>query len=152
MIKNACLSLLSVLLLQACSCADKPSNTAAATNATQSKPVTLTSSKNMLPMETVNEKPMTCKLTTPELMKRKTTVLAGIKTIIIEKKELINGFSYKFDGTDATINLLTDFIKTERQCCDFFNFSLAVNNDQTAWLNITGAKGVKTFIKTELEL
>ena len=103
-------------------------------------------------MELAHEKPMTCKLTTPELAKRKTTIIANIKKLITEKKELNNGFTYRFDGADKNINLLTDFIKTERQCCDFFNFSLSVNNDQSVWLDITGAKGAKTFIKAELEL
>ncbi|HVX00137.1 MAG TPA: hypothetical protein VHA52_06870 [Candidatus Babeliaceae bacterium] len=96
--------------------------------------------------------PMVCKLTSPELQKRKATVIASIKKLVIEKKELPNGYSYKLDGSDNNINLLTDFIKTERQCCNFFNFSINVNNDQFAWLKITGNKGVKNFIASELEL
>ncbi|MEZ2338550.1 hypothetical protein AB6735_23080 [Mucilaginibacter sp. RCC_168] len=39
-------------------------------------------------------------------------------------------------GTDHNVDLLADFIKTERQCCDFFNFSIDVNNDETARLKI----------------
>ncbi|QEM07795.1 hypothetical protein DIU31_031440 [Mucilaginibacter rubeus] len=101
---------------------------------------------------TMTKKTMICKLTTPELQKRKTTVIATIKKLIKEKKELTNGYAYRFEGSDHQIDLLTDFIKTERQCCDFFNFSIDVRNDQTAWLKITGAKGVKGFIASELEL
>lgn len=102
--------------------------------------------------DTMVKKPMTCKLTSTELQKRKTTVIIAIKKLIKEKKELINGYAYRFEGTDHNVDLLTDFIKTERQCCDFFNFSIDVKNDESAWLKITGAKGVKGFITSELEL
>jgi hypothetical protein len=100
-------------------------------------------------MNALNEKPMTCKLTSPELQKRKTTIIAEIKKLIKGKTELTNGYAYRFDGSDKNVDLLTDFIKTERQCCDFFNFSIDVNNDQTVWLKITGVKG---FVTSELEL
>lgn len=100
----------------------------------------------------MKKKPMTCKLTTPELQKRKATVIAAIKKLIKKKTELANGYAYRFEGTDHNIDLLTDFIKTERQCCDFFNFSIDIKNDETAWLKITGAQGVKGFITSELNL
>jgi hypothetical protein len=96
-------------------------------------------------MSNLNKTGMSCKLTTPELKQRKATVITAIKGLIREKRELSNGYSYQFDGSDETIDLLTDFVKTERQCCDFFNFSIDVNNDRTAWLKITGDEGVKNF-------
>lgn len=96
---------------------------------------------------------MTCKLTSPELRERKATVLANLKKQVIERKELPNGFSYKFTGTDGMVDELATFIKTERQCCDFFEFGLSIKGDASAvWLTITGEKGVKDFIKTELEM
>lgn len=98
-------------------------------------------------------KEMTCKLTSPELHKRKETVLADLRKQVIEKKELDNGYAFKFKGSDAMIDQLNEFIKTERQCCDFFTFHLSIAGDQSeVWLELTGAKGVKDFIKTELEL
>ena len=103
-------------------------------------------------LDNSEKKPTVCKLSSPELQKRKATVIASIKKLIKEKKELSNGYSYRFEGSDNNINLLTDFIKTERQCCNFFNFSIDVNNDQSAWLKITGNKGVKDFIASELQL
>lgn len=96
-------------------------------------------------------KPVTCKLTTPELQKRKATVIAELKTLVLERKELENGFSYKFNGKDEVLDKLNDFIKTERMCCDFFTFQITVE-DQTAWLNITGPKGAKAFLKEDVDL
>ncbi|WP_276484809.1 hypothetical protein [Paraflavitalea pollutisoli] len=99
------------------------------------------------------KKEMTCKLTSLELRQRKATVIASLKKQIVERKELSNGFSYKFKGTDSVIDELTMFIKTERQCCDFFEFGLSVKGDgSTAWLTITGEQGVKDFITTELDM
>lgn len=96
---------------------------------------------------------LTCKLTTPELRERRATAIASLKKQMIEKKELKNGYAYKFTGTDEMLDELSAFIKTERQCCDFFVFNLSISGDKSeAWLEITGPKGAKDFIKTELEL
>jgi len=103
-------------------------------------------------MRKTASKPMTCKLTSPELRKRKEEVIAVLKTQILEKKDLTNGYAYKFNGTDETLDTLMDFIKSERKCCDFFDFKLVVANDSFAWLEITGAEGAKQFIETELEM
>lgn len=44
-----------------------------------------------------------------------------------------------------------EFIKTERECCDFFIFGLSVSGDKIQiWLELTGAAGAKDFITAEL--
>lgn len=63
---------------------------------------------------------LSCKLSTPELKQRKATVLANLRKQVIEKKELANGYAFKFSGSDKTVDELIEFIKTERECCDFF--------------------------------
>ena len=98
-----------------------------------------------------NKKAVACKLTSPELQKRKAEIMQELKISVVEKKELPNGFSYKFSGTDAMIRQLTNFIVTERLCCDFFTFQLTVEDESSAWLSLTGPEGTKDFIKTELE-
>lgn len=96
---------------------------------------------------------MTCKLTSPELQERKATVIANLRKQMLQKKELKNGFAYKFNGSDAMVDELATFVKTERVCCDFFTFNISISGDKSeAWLEITGRKGAKDFIKTELEL
>lgn len=70
---------------------------------------------------------------------------------MLERKELVNGFSFKFSATDEILDKLNDFIKTERMCCDFFTFQITVE-DQTALLNITGPSGVKEFLREEIDL
>lgn len=94
-----------------------------------------------------------CKLSSPEMRKRKETVLASLKKQVQEKKELPDGYAFRFSGTDATVDELTEFIKTERECCGFFTFSLSIAGDKNeAWLQLTGPDGAKDFITSELGL
>lgn len=94
-----------------------------------------------------------CKLTTPELQKRKATVLASLKNKILKKKELPDGYSYKFNGNDEMLGELTEFIKSERLCCEFFQFNLFIDGDGSfIILELKGEEGAKDFIKNELEL
>ena len=96
---------------------------------------------------------MACKLTTPELQKRKATILESLRKQVKEKKELANGYAYRFEGSDKMVDELAEFIKTERECCDFFTFNLSVSGDKSeAWLELKGAEGAKEFIASELEL
>jgi hypothetical protein len=96
-------------------------------------------------------KEIKCNLTTPELQKRKATVIADLKSSVLGKRELPGGYSYEFDGSDANLDKLNEFIKTERLCCDFFTFQLNVE-DNSAVLNITGPEGVKQFLQEEINL
>ena len=64
-----------------------------------------------------------------------------------------NGFAFKFPGTDKVIDELTEFIKTERACCDFFVFGLSISgNKNETWLKLTGPEGTKEMITSELGL
>jgi hypothetical protein len=93
-----------------------------------------------------------CKLTSPEIQKRKATVIASLKRQVLEKQELTNGYAYRFKGTDEIVDELVDFVKTERLCCSFFDFQIQVaGNGDSAWLTITGPEGARDFIQTELE-
>lgn len=97
------------------------------------------------------EKSITCKLTTPELQERKATVIARLRTLVIDRKELPDGYSYKFKGTDQNLDSLCEFIKTERMCCDFFIFQLTVQENFIV-LSVTGPAAAKVFLKEEIDL
>ena len=95
---------------------------------------------------------LACQLTSPELVKRKRTVLAELKRQVLESKETANGFTYKFKGGDGIIDQLTEFVKAERQCCPFFTFTVTIGKEsEGVWLELAGPLGAKEFIKTELE-
>lgn len=93
---------------------------------------------------------LACKLTTPELQERKRTVITHLKASLKDRRELPDGVSYGFDGSDEMIDLLSAFIKTERLCCDFFEFNLAISANGSARLSLTGPEGTKAFIRDEI--
>ena len=96
---------------------------------------------------------VSCKLTTPELQKRKETVLASLKNQMLEKKKLKDGYAFKFNGSDKMVDELTEFIKTERSCCEFFTFNLSISGDKSeVWLELKGKDGVGDLIEKELGL
>lgn len=96
---------------------------------------------------------LTCTLTSSELQKRKANVLHNLRRQILSKKELEHGYAFKFSGTDQVLDQLSEFIKTERACCDFFTFRLLITGDKSEiWLELTGPEGTKDFITTELEI
>lgn len=95
-------------------------------------------------------KPLVCKLTSNDLQLRKKTVIANLKILVLERKELENGYSYRFEATDSTLDFLMEFIKSERQCCDFFEFAIQIKEENIVWLEITGSQGTKSFITSEL--
>ncbi len=112
----------------------------------------LLAQKKETAMKTLMERAkLTCKLTTPELQERKKTVVAELKSLLKERKEESNSIRYKFESTDSNIDLISSFIKTERLCCDFFEFDLKVESDsQFLWLELSGPEGVKDFIREEI--
>lgn len=94
-----------------------------------------------------------CKLMPEELRIRKETVLQSLKSKVLERKELSDGYAFRFDGSDAVVDEIVEFIKTERECCDFFIFNLSISGDKSeAWLELTGVKGAKDFVTQELGL
>ena len=98
-------------------------------------------------------KTVACKLTSLELQKYKTEVIALLKDNILKREELSDGYCYTFVGSDTILDQVLTFIKTERQCCSFLTFNLSIEDVQSSLiLNITGPDGAKEFINTEMNL
>ncbi|MFZ1676178.1 MAG: hypothetical protein WBP41_04930 [Saprospiraceae bacterium] len=131
-------SLISILCVFAiCGCQKKMADACCA-------PATLAKNKSTV---------LTCKLSTKDLQDRKMTVLASLKKQMLERKELSDGYAFKFGGSDNVLNELTEFIKSERECCDFFTFNLSISGDKSEiWFELTGVEGAKEFITKELGL
>ncbi|MGL4630729.1 MAG: hypothetical protein ACRCVT_05925 [Leadbetterella sp.] len=105
------------------------------------------------PCQAKSSASVSCKLSSKELMERKANIIKNLKNQVIEKRELDNGYAYKFVGTDKMVDELIDFVKSERQCCDFFTFNLSIGGDKKeVWLEMIGSKDAKEFIKAEMDL
>lgn len=93
-----------------------------------------------------------CKLTSPEFINRKLTVIAVLKKLVIASRETDHGYAYQFGGSNETLDQLIEFIKTERQCCDFFTFTFTIEKETNfILLELAGPPGCKEFIRAELE-
>lgn len=70
----------------------------------------------------------------------------------LETTELENGFALRMDMQKASIpTLLAKWVDGERRCCPFLLFQ--IDKEPKAgplWLRLTGATGVKDFLKAEL--
>jgi hypothetical protein len=68
-------------------------------------------------------------------------------------RDLPNGYAVGLPGSKETILAVAEFITLERTCCSFFRFELEVGRqEEPVWLRITGAEGVKDFLKTQFKL
>ncbi len=63
--------------------------------------------------------------------------------------ELRDGFAFRFPA--AEYDAVVRFVAGERLCCPFLRFTLDLPPDHgPLWLRLTGAEGVKDFIRAEL--
>jgi hypothetical protein len=83
------------------------------------------------------------------MQNRKVNVIQELKNLLLSRESLSGGYRYNFFASDLILNKLIDFIKTERMCCQFFTFSLLVEEDY-ARLTITGPEGAKEFLDHEI--
>jgi hypothetical protein len=95
--------------------------------------------------------PLACKLTPPELAQRRVELEAEVFHAILEKRELGDGYGFRFPAGDVWIGKLNQFIVLERECCSFFRFELVVEPEHgPVWLNLRGGPEVKQFIEAAL--
>ncbi len=79
-------------------------------------------------------------------------LIRGLMTEAVEEiSELPDGLAFRFPAGEY--DAVTEFVGRERLCCPFLTFALEVAPDRGPLrLRLTGAKGVKDFIRAELGL
>jgi hypothetical protein len=81
-----------------------------------------------------------------------TELMARMATAITQVDERSTGYAFRVDETRLALAELARWIDLERRCCPFFDFDLEVMpEDAGTWLHLTGATGVKEFIRTEFD-
>ena len=102
-------------------------------------------------MTPANETPIACQLTEAELAARRQRIVTGLVPHIRERRELADGYRFRFPATDAVAHELLAFVLLERQCCPFFEIDLSfLAGEDAIWLGLRGGEGAKQFIETEL--
>ncbi|HEY7613372.1 MAG TPA: hypothetical protein VH764_10280 [Gemmatimonadales bacterium] len=68
-----------------------------------------------------------------------------------EVSELPDGLTFRFPA--AEYDAVTEFVGRERLCCPFLTFTIELSPERGPLiLRLTGAEGVKDFIRAELHL
>lgn len=77
------------------------------------------------------------------LLRQLAAAIAGVD-------ELADGFGFHLDEAKLPLAALSRWVDLERRCCPFFHFAIDVAPRQPPVLRLTGADGVKDFIRSEL--
>ncbi|HYQ96344.1 MAG TPA: hypothetical protein VER38_04985 [Candidatus Eisenbacteria bacterium] len=70
---------------------------------------------------------------------------------ILERKELPDGYAYRFAWESDILEQFVEWIPLERACCPFLRFSIEVEPGNAVWLRLTGSAEVKEFIRFEFQ-
>ena len=93
--------------------------------------------------------PIACSLTELQFQERRAGVLKKAKDAVLEKKELADGYSYRFSLDRISITELAQLITVERECCPFLQFDLHLEPGAgPVWMELTGPDGTKDFLNS----
>lgn len=92
--------------------------------------------------------PIACSLSDSELAARSELVRQNLLGGVEERRELEDGYAFRFPGNGDWHVRLADFVGMERQCCSFFRIGLTFEPGLgPIWLTLTGAAGTKAFVE-----
>src|SRR5215470_15320411 len=95
--------------------------------------------------------PVACSLTTPELRQREATLLAQFRSAVLETEELPHGFAFRLPGDAQSIALLSELLIAERECCPFLTFEMtALPNRGPLMVRVIGTADTKEFLRAIL--
>ncbi len=70
-----------------------------------------------------------------------------------ETVEMEKGYEFQYSPADVTVAEVAEWVVAESRCCAFFDFHIDLENAGTlVCLRLTGAEGVKQFIRSEFGL
>jgi hypothetical protein len=94
-----------------------------------------------------------CNLVGPEFAARKERITEELFANVEQVDELPDGFAFRFPPDEPWPVKIIEFVIAERQCCPFFRFEVVFEpNGGPLWLRLTGEKGAKAFLASELGL
>ena len=85
-----------------------------------------------------------------EQQERHHALMGQLRSAVEEIHELPAGYEFALPAETSTILAAAEFISLERQCCPFLAFELDVSSGGPLLLRLTGAKGVKEFLREVL--
>ncbi len=101
-------------------------------------------------MPTHSERPVACDLE-PGVRARRSETVSRLLRGCTERRELADGYAFRFPGDEEWLAKLASFISSERRCCPFLGFELRLEPDQgPVWLRLMGSGGAKSFMEAVL--
>src|SRR5689334_423232 len=98
--------------------------------------------------QVVTESPFRCDMSmlSADTITRKDAIGASLASKELGHSPLPNGYEFRFPGDAQTISDVAEWVVTERLCCPFFDFDLAITREGGALaLRLTGRPGTKAF-------
>lgn len=91
--------------------------------------------------------PIACTLTDVQFQERRAGLLKKASDAVLEKKELDDGYSYRFSLDRISLAELAQLVTVERECCKFLQFDLHLEpGEGPVWMELTGPAGTKDFL------
>src|SRR5205823_5772591 len=79
------------------------------------------------------------------------TLSRALFASVRERRELPDGYAFRLPG--AALVDAARWVSLERRCCPFFALELnQASHDGPLWLRVTGAAGIKPFLRAEFQL
>jgi hypothetical protein len=79
--------------------------------------------------------------------KQLTDKLTSIRKEVVETEK---GYEFQYSPSDVSLSELADWVVAEGKCCPFFDFHIDLEREGTLLcLRLTGAEGIKAFIRSE---
>jgi len=77
-------------------------------------------------------------------------LLHQIHNCLLEVRELPDGFALRFADDGTLLARLAEWVRLESLCCPFVRFEVRVEKRAgPVWLRLTGAEGIKDFLRRE---
>jgi hypothetical protein len=110
------------------------------------------------------ENALVCNVAAPSASQRERHQKLGrmLRSALVEKAELENGYVFVMDlgrlpldsaGAPFCVVEVAEWVDLESRCCPFLSFGIELEpKGKTVRLRLTGGKGVKPFLESELGL
>jgi len=117
-----------------------------------------------LSVSTFAEAPLACDINALSAPQRERHRALGdrLHSAVVGRAELANGYTLVLDlgrlpadsaGAPFCVVEVAEWVNLEARCCPFLDFGIDVSGSgRTVRLRLTGGKGVKSFLKTDLGL
>lgn len=98
-------------------------------------------------MGDTNDLPIVCTLGPAAVAARRGELLPKLFEQAMAREPLPTGYRLSFAPTNEVLESITQTISTERQCCRFLRFQLAIEPDAgPILLDVTGPDGTREFL------